>query len=67
MVPAASSQVRNADSYFVCHPQGLTAEAVIDSLISKATDLFLCLFNPLATSQPEQQLSKLYLEHPDSI
>jgi hypothetical protein len=66
MVPTSSSQVGNADSYSFRHPQGLTAEAVIDSLVSKEIDLFFCSFNPLATSQTEQQLSKLYLEHPDN-
>jgi hypothetical protein len=64
MVLAASSQVINADSYFVCHPQGLTAEAVIDSLVSKESDLSFSSCNPLATSQTEQQLPRLYLKHP---
>ena len=65
-VPPASAGVANADSYSLRHPLGLTASKVIDTLISKEIDLFMCSFNPAATSMTEKELSQLYLEHPDN-
>jgi Mg-chelatase subunit ChlD len=66
LVPPASAGVANADSYSFRHPLGLTASKVIDKLISKEIDLFMCSFNPAATSRTEKELSQLYLEHPDN-
>jgi uncharacterized protein YegL len=39
---------------------------VIDNLISKEIDLFMCSFNPAATSRTEKELSQLHLEHPNN-
>jgi uncharacterized protein YegL len=66
MVPPASAGVVNADSYSLRHPLGLTASKVIDNLMSKEIDLFICSFNPAATSRTEKELSQLYLDHPDN-
>jgi preprotein translocase subunit SecA/uncharacterized protein YegL len=66
LVPPASAGVANADSYSRRHPLGLTASKVINNLISEEIDLFICSFNPAATSRTEKELSKLYLEHPDN-
>lgn len=66
LVPPASTGVTNVDSYALRHPQGLTTKAVIETLISKDINLFICSFNPAATSTTEQELSKHYLEHPEN-
>jgi len=66
LVPPESTGVANADSYARRHPHGLTTEAVIDALISKDINLFMCSFNPAATSTTELEISRQYLEHPNN-
>jgi len=66
MVPAGSANVINADTYSVRHPQGLTADSIVDTLMSKEIDLFLCSFNPRATAPTEEKLSEMYLNHVDN-
>jgi len=66
LVSPTSAGFANADSYKLRHPKGLTTKAVIDTLISKDINLFVCSFNPVATSTTEQELSQQYFEHPDN-
>lgn len=66
MVPVGSTHVTNADNYAVRHPKGLTAATIVNGLMSKDIDLFLCSFNPRATAATEEELSKIYLNHPDN-
>ena len=63
MVPPASAGVANADGYPVLHPDGLTAEIVVDNLMKQDIELFMCSFNPAATSRTEKELSQLYFNH----
>ena len=66
MVPRGSQGVTNVDNYSILHPDGLTAKSVIDSLIKKEIDLFICSFNPNATAVTEEVLSNLYMNHRDN-
>jgi uncharacterized protein YegL/GTP-binding protein EngB required for normal cell division len=66
LVPDRLRHISNVDSYPVRHPVGLKASDVIDILFMKEINLFFCSLNPLATEPTEQQLSQLYLKHPDN-
>jgi len=66
MVPTGSKGMTNVDKYSILHPDGLTAKSVIDSLIKKEIDLFICSFNPNATAVTEEILSNLYMNHGDN-
>mmetsp|Transcript_12850 Transcript_12850/g.19234 ORF Transcript_12850/g.19234 Transcript_12850/m.19234 type:complete len:1061 (-) Transcript_12850:89-3271(-) len=56
----------NIDNYSVRHPSGLTTDRVSDSLIKSDIDLFICSFNPAATSRTEEELAMKYLGHKDN-
>lgn len=64
MVPEESRGLSNVDNCPKRHPLGITGESVVESLIESEIDLFLCSFNPSATSLTEKTLSTLYLNHP---
>ena len=66
MAPPGSTSTTNVDSYPIRHPSGLTVEKVVDSLIKKDIDLFVCSFNPAATSTTEKELSRAYLGHKEN-
>jgi hypothetical protein len=66
IVYPCSAYIANGDAFSIRHPRGLTAEAVINRLYAKGIDLFFCLYNPVATSQTKEHLSRLYLEDPDN-
>eukprot|EP00978_Attheya_sp_CCMP212_P009335 scaffold22059_cov52-Attheya_sp.AAC.2 len=66
MVPPASASVPNVDNYSVRHPDGLTAGKVVETLIRKDIDLFICSFNPPSTSQTEEALSRAFFDNKDN-
>ena len=55
---------QNSDNYSSRHPLGLTVDSVVDGLVSKGIDLFMCSFNPASTLKTEQELSQTYRDHP---
>jgi energy-coupling factor transporter ATP-binding protein EcfA2 len=57
----ATSQ--NLDSYGVRHPSGLSIDSVSDTLLQKDIDVFICSFDPYATSKFEEDLSEVYNDH----
>uniref|UniRef100_A0A7S2Y4N2 VWFA domain-containing protein n=1 Tax=Entomoneis paludosa TaxID=265537 RepID=A0A7S2Y4N2_9STRA len=59
----SSSGGQPSDNYAVRHPHGLTPPSVMGELLSKNIDLFLCSFNPDATSKTEEELCKQYATH----
>ncbi len=67
MVPAGSKGVTNVDNYSVRHPDGLTKESVIGSLLKNNIDLVFCSFNPSATASTEQELSSAYMNHKENV
>ncbi|KAL7561429.1 hypothetical protein ACA910_009286 [Epithemia clementina (nom. ined.)] len=56
----------NTDDYATSHPKGLTTDSVVDVLVKRGIDLFMCSFNPTATSRTEQEISKKYRDHPNN-
>ncbi len=66
LVPLCSREVVNADNFPDAHPTGLTSAKVVDILVQKGIDLFFCSFNPDATGDTEESLSKLFLDHPSN-
>ncbi|KAL7555469.1 hypothetical protein ACA910_006131 [Epithemia clementina (nom. ined.)] len=56
----------NTDDYATSHPKGLTTNSVVDVLVKRGIDLFMCSFNPTATSRTEQEISKKYRDHPNN-
>jgi von Willebrand factor type A domain len=53
---------RSYDKYGSRHPLGLTVDSVASELIKKEIDLFICSFNPAASSNFEEEISAAYLE-----
>ncbi|KAL7535460.1 hypothetical protein ACHAXR_006500 [Thalassiosira sp. AJA248-18] len=66
LTPKDSILANNADSYAARHPEGLTTQSAVTSLLSKDIDLFYCSFNPLATKRTEDELSAHFKTHPDN-
>lgn len=67
LVPKTWTQsVANADTYSGRHPDGLTTNDAVTSLVTKDVDLFFCSFNPAATSKTEDELCLHFQNHPDN-
>lgn len=66
LLPKMSRPVNSADAYPTRHPEGLTTNDAVTSMISKDIDLFFCSFNPLATARTEDTLSEHFKAHPDN-
>jgi uncharacterized protein YegL len=62
-----STSTQNFDSYPVRHPLGLTVDSVVDKVLKKDIDLFVCSFDPISTEQFEENLSETYNEHPSNL
>jgi uncharacterized protein YegL len=62
-----NTSTQNLDSYAVRHPLGLTVDSVVDKVLKKDIDLFVCSFDPISTEQFEENLSKTYNEHPSNV
>lgn len=67
LLPKAAAPFINGDSYATRHPQGLTTNDAVTSLVARDADLFFCSFNPSATERTEDELSKYYKRHPDNV
>lgn len=59
-----SSQNQVMDRHSAQHPSGLTADGVVDGLVRRGINLFICSFDPPATKETEDDLSKKFLDHP---
>eukprot|EP00985_Skeletonema_marinoi_P003063 scaffold1268_cov133-Skeletonema_marinoi.AAC.18 len=57
----------NGDNYPTRHPEGLTTNDAVTSLVARDADLFFCSFNPSATKRTEDELSKYFKKHPDNV
>ncbi|KAL7561438.1 hypothetical protein ACA910_009294 [Epithemia clementina (nom. ined.)] len=66
LVDPSAAGTQNADDYVTSHPKGLTTDSVVDVLVKRGIDLFMCSFNPTATSRTEQEISKQYRDHPNN-
>jgi uncharacterized protein YegL len=58
--------IQNTDNYSRRHPLGLTVNSVVDDLIKKDIDLFVCSLNPVATEPFENALKEKYNGHPSN-
>ena len=54
------------DSYSTHHPDGLKLNDAVSSLLSKDISLFFCSFDPYATAETEEEISRCMKEHPDN-
>jgi len=61
------SPLVNGDNYPTRHPEGLTTNDAVSSLVARDADLFFCSFNPSATKRTEDELSKHFKKHPDNV
>ncbi len=61
------SPLVNGDNYPTRHPEGLTTDDAVTSLVARDADLFFCSFNPSATKRTEDELSKNFKKHPDNV
>eukprot|EP00986_Skeletonema_menzelii_P006570 scaffold2497_cov117-Skeletonema_menzelii.AAC.5 len=61
------SPLVNGDNYPTRHPEGLTTNDAVSSLVARDADLFFCSFNPSATKRTEDELSKYFKKHPDNV
>ena len=66
LLPEISGLVTHADNYPDCHPDGLTIDDVITSMVTTGIDLFFCSFNPGTTARTEDKLSEYFVVHPDN-
>ena len=58
---------QNLDNHEVRHPRGLTVDSIVDKVLKKDIDLFVCSFSPFSTQPFEKSLSKVYNAHPSNV
>jgi hypothetical protein len=63
----SGTSTQNFDNYDVQHPLGLTMDSVVEDVLEKDVDLFLCSFDPVATEKFEEEISKTYYDHPSNV
>ncbi|VEU39667.1 unnamed protein product [Pseudo-nitzschia multistriata] len=58
---------QNIDNYSVRHPLGLTMDSVVENVLDKDIDLFVCSFDPIATQKFEEKMSEAFNRHPSNV
>ncbi len=61
------TSTQNIDSYSVRHPLGLSMDSVIEEVLEKDVDLYLCSFDPVTTEKFDDEISELYINHPSNV